>query len=583
MTSQYKAENELKVPIRLWPGVVIAGLTALARYVVPRIAPEAAFVGFLVGVVGGFAVVVWWLFASRAPRLDRWAGAALIVVALFATPPFLHESVATSGMGTLFFMYAVPALAIAFVLSVAVTRKFSAGARRLTLVATILLACLVWTLFRSPGVRGDGGSDFELRWAETPEEMLLAESAPPTALSSAVLPPAAEAPGVEAEWPGFRGPGRDGVVRGPKIATDWSTVPPVELWRQPIGPGWSSFAVRGNRFYTQEQRGESEVVSCYDIGTGEPLWMHADTERFWEAMAGAGPRGTPTVLDGRVYALGATGILNVLDADTGALIWSRNTASETETPVPGWGIAGSPLVAGDVVVVAVSGRLAAYELATGALRWTALAGLESYSSPHRLVIAGVPQVLLLSGAGASSVNPSDGDLLWEHSWSGFHSLQPAMTADGDVIVASSGTMSGNGLRRLAVTREASGWTVEERWTSRGLKPYFNDFVLHQGHAFGFDGRILASIDLETGDRNWKGGRYGNGQLVLLRDQDLLLVLSDKGEMALVSATPDGFNELARNEALEGKTWNHPALVHDLLLVRNDQEMAAYRLPLDGST
>jgi hypothetical protein len=197
-------------------------------------------------------------------------------------------------------------------------------------------------------------------------------------------------------------------------------------------------------------------------------------------------------------------------------------------------------------------------------------------------IDGVPQILLLRGARTISVAPADGTLLWEHSWQPAVSIvQPALVADGDVLIASGDAMGGLGIRRIAVTHGPAGWSVEERWTSRGLKPYFNDFIVHEGHAFGFDGSILASIDLTDGERAWKGGRYGHGQMVLLPDQDVLLVLSEEGELALISATPEKFTELARFPALEGKTWNHPVLVGDILLVRNGEEMAAFRLPLAG--
>jgi hypothetical protein len=139
-----------------------------------------------------------------------------------------------------------------------------------------------------------------------------------------------------------------------------------------------------------------------------------------------------------------------------------------------------------------------------------------------------------------------------------------------------------GMRRIAVAQRAGSWVVEERWTSNGLKPYFNDFVIHKGYAFGFDGRILSCIDVADGTRKWKGGRFGQGQLVLLPDQDLLFVISEEGELALVGATPDKFTEVARFKAIEGKTWNHPVLIGDVLLVRNDQEMAAFRLTHAGS-
>jgi hypothetical protein len=383
----------------------------------------------------------------------------------------------------------------------------------------------------------------------------------------------------DADWPGFRGPERDGISRGVRIETNWSASPPVELWRRPIGPGWSSFAIRGDRLYTQEQRGDDEVVACYDATTGAPVWTHRDAARFFESNGGAGPRGTPTLSDGRVYTLGPTGILNALDAGDGALVWSRNAASDIGVKLPTWGFSSSPLVVGDVVIVAVSGTLGAYDLATGTPRWSGPAHGESYSSPQLMTLGGVAQIVQLSGDGAIGMAPADGQLLWEHEWKGFPIVQPARTTDGDVLITASGE---SGLRRIAVAHGPGGWTVERRWGTKDLKPYFNDFVVHEGHAFGFDGRILACIDLRDGKRSWKGGRFGNGQLVLLPDQDLLLVLSEEGELALVRATPDQFTELARWKAIEGKTWNHPVLVGDVLLVRNGEEMAAFRLSLARS-
>jgi outer membrane protein assembly factor BamB len=368
-------------------------------------------------------------------------------------------------------------------------------------------------------------------------------------------------------------------VHGVRIETDWAKTPPVEVWRRKIGPAWSSFAVRGNLLYTQEQRGDDEIVASYRLNSGAPVWRHRDATRFWESNAGAGPRATPTLSGGRVYTLGGTGILNVLDADRGAVIWTRNAATDTGAKVPYWGLAGSPLVVDDLVIVAVSGHLIAYDRATGNRRWLGETTGVGYSSPHLVTLGGVPQIVLLSGTGATGVALADGKKLWAHEWSGFASLQPAKTGESDLLIASGGAAGGVGTRRIAVTHGPGGWAAAERWTSNGLKPYFNDLVVHEGHAYGFDGRILACIDLADGTRKWKGGRYGNGQLVLLPEQDLLLVLSEDGELALVSATPGGFTELARVPALEGKTWNHPVVVGDLLLVRNDQEMAAFRLSL----
>ena len=580
--------------------------------------------GVLGGLAGGLAVLVWWLLFSRAPWLERLGAAVLMIVALLGTFRIVDESISTGEMGMLLPILAVPVLSVALVAWAVVSRHFSDGLRRATMVATILLACGSMALIRTGGFTGNFTNDLHWRWTETPEERLLAQSGDEPAPGSAARPkldtpanPDATRPNDEpalvlprvvattasthetaaadegsarpadptvsgnaADWPAFRGPARDGIVHGVQIQTDWATNPPVELWRHPIGPGWSSFAVHGNLFYTQEQRGDDEVVSAYDLKTGAPVWRHRDAARFWESNGGAGPRGTPTLDRGRLYTFGATGILNALDAITGAVVWSRNAASDASVKIPGWGFASSPLVVSDVVIIAVAGKLVAYDAASGAPRWTGPGDDDSYSSPHLATIDGVEQVLMLSGGGITSVEPATGTLLWERRMGGNNIVQPALTAEGDVLVgAIDSSASGIGTRRLAVAHGPGGWTVEERWMSTGLKPSFNDYVVHKGHAFGFDGSILACIDLKDGARRWKGGRYGNGQLVLLPDQDVLLVVSEEGELALVGATPDQFRELARFPAIEGKTWNHPALAGDVLLVRNGEEMAAFRLSL----
>jgi outer membrane protein assembly factor BamB len=585
----------------VWPAIVAVVLLWLFRFGVKALVPGIK--GFGYAVMGSLALalvlVLWWAFFSRARWRERLAALATMAAALGVTWLLKHDSMWLPWL----LAYAVPVLSLAFVIWAVATRRLPDNVRHATMVATIVIACGAWLLFRQNGINGDHNASFGWRWSPSAEERLLAQTvneqtapAPePTSTTAATAtasptaspesPTASPTPDKQAatatpatierpaDWPGFRGPRRDGVIRGVKIKTDWSASPPVQLWRRPVGPAWSSFAVNGDLVYTQEQRGDNEEVTCYRATTGQPVWTHSDKARFFESNAGAGPRGTPTLSNGRVYTFGATGILNVLDARNGSVIWSRNVAQETNTKTPFWGFSSSPLIVNDEVIVAAAGQLVSYETATGKQRWVGPTAGGSYSSPQLVTLNGITQVLMTSDGRLTSVSPTDGKQLWQHQWPANTIVQPAVTADGNVVV----TSQEQGARRLAVARNGNGWTVEERWTSNGLKPYFNDFVIHKGYAYGFDGRILSCIDLNDGQRKWKGGRYGNGQLVLLPDQDLLLVLSEEGELALVAAMADQFTELAKFSAIQGKTWNHPVLVGDMLLVRNAEEMAAFRL------
>lgn len=579
-------------PLRLWPGVVIVVLQFLALYVPGYFAPAspAMFFGMMGSLtLGPLLLIVWWLFFSRAKWSDRLGGVALLIViqivSFWLADPSAQLSVMVPG---------IPWLCAAFVASL------FAGKRWVT-IAAVLFASLIWTMVRTDGVTGAMESQYSWRWSATAEDRFMASDASqaPAPPAPATPPPAdvepaaesvesdaeVEPPAIVAAWPGFRGADRDNVVRGVTIGTDWSSDPPKEIWRRPVGPGWSSFALVDGHLCTQEQRDEDEVVVCYDADTGEPIWLHAYSARFWEAMGGVGPRATPTYHDGRLYVLGATGILNCLDLATGQPIWTRDITEDTGAEVPDWAFSSSPLVVGDLVIVHAAGApdgeaAIAYDLATGEPRWTGEAPGASYSSPHLVVIDEVPQAVLITGDGAFGLAPESGELLWKHDWpmggGGSRVVQPALTADGGILI---GTSFGVGTRKVEVSSDgAGGWTVEERWTSRGLKPYYNDLVVHEGAAYGFDGNILAAIDLDTGERAWKRGRYGNGQVLVLPDQDLLVVISEKGELVLVRATAAEFEEIARLQVLDGKTWNHPIIANGVIYLRNAKEMAAYRLP-----
>lgn len=600
-------------PLRLWPVIGIWMAFAAAIVASPFIEDEPVML--LAGAIGSLLILIWWIALSRSRWQER-LGALLLIAATVALVRFTaHPSIVGGAQFMLSYILGVFFACFALAAWALVADRVGGNRRWVALLASLLLiGWLPVTLMRFEGVQGAGGFVMHPRWTPTPEELLLAKGPEPLKplppVPVAVVEPAKEAAPVAdepaaapispveidkkvegsapavvdgpAEWPGFRGPNRDSVVRNVRINTDWAASPPVQMWRRPVGPGWSSFSVRGDLLYTQEQRGDEEMVSCYRVSTGEPVWRHADPVRFYESNGGAGPRSTPTIDKDRVYSMGATGILNALDARTGKKIWSHETSKETSREVPFWGISSSPLVVDDVVIVSVGGTLAGYDAASGKHVWTGPLHGGSYSSPHLVTLDGVTQVVILSAPGVVSVNPADGKLLWEHKYEGGAIIQPAVTEDGDILINAMSAMGGAGTRRLAVKRGANGWTPEERWTTNGMKPYFNDYVVHKGHVYGFDNNILACIDLADGKRKWKGGRYGNGQMLLLADQDLLLITSEEGELALVSATTDQYREIAKIPLFDEKTWNHPVIVGNVLLVRNGVEMAAFRLGEEGA-
>lgn len=439
-----------------------------------------------------------------------------------------------------------------------------------TFLGILVLSALGLLLFRFEGFSGDLLPIFRWRLAD----------AGPLADARGT----AEAPTVTSvdDFPQFLGPGRDATLTHLRLARDWEARPPQELWRRPVGNAWSAFAVVGNAAVTQERRGEEEAVARYDLETGEPVWVTSYPGRFESAVGGNGPRATPTIAGGRVYTYGSTGVLTSLDLADGSILWQRQTVEDSGATPPEWGFAGSPLVHGDVVIVAPGGpngkSLMAYALATGEPAWSAGDDPASYSSPFVTELAGVPQIVSRNHTSITGHDPDDGRVLWHFPWPGGQpNVAQPLVVGNDRLVISSGY--GIGATMLRLRRVDDGWATEEVWSSTRLKAKFTNLVQVDGKIYGLDDGVMVCIDPATGQRCWKGGRYGHGQP--LRVGDLLLLVAEDGDVVLIEPNPEELRELASFSALDGKSWNTPALSGRYLLVRNADEAACYELPLDS--
>jgi outer membrane protein assembly factor BamB len=532
-------------------------------------------VSFMAPALFGLLIFVWWIAGSRASKREKWIGA--LAVALFAAVGMglLHTTL--RGMGAV--IHVIPAAAAAFGLPLVLL----AGSPRFRLpIALICLAATLgyWDLLRSHGVTGQFVSQLDWRWRPSPEETYLKRLAVARSQADQSVPTADVPISLgSAEWSAFRGPLRNGKQPGIHLNEDWTTSAPKQLWRVPVGPGWSSFSVAGDRLFTQEQRGENEAVVCLQASTGKTIWAHEYPSRFEEAVGGAGPRATPTLDDTGVFALGGNGILMRLDPSDGHEVWKKDLREDAGRAPPTWGFAASPLVVDGKVIVHAGGDgdkgVFAYDIGTGNIVWTAASGDHSYSSPQLATFYEVTGVLMVTNLGLQYLDATTGEELWHYEWpiENYRALQPLVTGNTILLAAT----LGDGTRSLNVTSNGSEWTVAENWSSRDLKPDFNDFVEHRGYLYGFDANIFTCVDLATGKRQWKKGRYGNGQVLLLPDGDQLLVSSESGDLVLLRTNPDRLEELAKFPAVEGKTWNHPVVVGNRVYLRNGQEAACFEL------
>lgn len=428
-------------------------------------------------------------------------------------------------------------------------------------------------LFQIRGVTGDLRPIVEFRWKPRSSEIV----APAT---HAAATPAVMAHTNRYSFPSFMGPHRNGLIEGLSLDQDWNSHPPKTLWRHALNGAWSGFAISGNYAVTQEQRGEHETIVCYDLFTGAQIWFHEHDAHYSTTIAGEGPRSTPAISNNFVVAAGGLGQLSVLELQTGKLLWTTNAVTSNGGHLPEWGYACSPLISGDKIIVTTGGdaSLAAYSLTDGRKLWICGSGGPEYSSPIEAQLLGIKQIIIFQNA-LRACTP-DGKMLWEHKWPGGHPhISLPIQLGEERLLVSSGY--GTGCELLKFTKDASGGLKPERvWKSIALKSKFGPLLVRGDYVYGLDDGIFTCVDLKTGERKWKDGRYGHGQGLLVND--LILFTTESGDVVLIRPSSEKLDEAARLKVFSDKTWNPPALAGPYLLVRNEREAACFELPLRAS-
>ena len=484
---------------------------------------------------------------------------------------------------------------------------FFSGLRRGWLVALVVLVALGGTALGTiRRVHFDGNMfirSVEFRWDPTQAELLQAErqrraSELPLPVAVDLDTPASD------DWPAYRGPKRDGHASVPKLVREWDQTPPKLLWKQRCGGGYASFAIVNGRAITIEQVGGDEAIVCYDVDTGREIWEHRYPALFSESAGGDGPRATPTIHQGLVYSLGATGELVCLDAKTGQRKWGTNILTNNRNLT--WGMCGSPLVVDDLVIVnpgaqtesAIGKAVRAYHRLTGEIVWETGSFNAGYSSPMLAELGGVSQVLIFDGKGLGGYLPRTGQELWRYEWvtqsdQGINVAQPVLLGQDRVLIASGYS---RGAALLKVNRQQDQWSVETIWRTniKTMRAKFSSPVAVGDYLYGLNDGIFECLDLRNGVAVWqdkrragRGRAYGHGQMLLVTDQSRpaddparqqILMVTEANEILLIDPTPQGLREHARLVALSGeKTWNNPAIARGKLLVRNAYEIACYDL------
>lgn len=571
-------EPEQQAPVSpadttVWPVILIAALHAalVVFWLTPSINNFVRFVAMMAGPLAFSLLFAVSLLLLRGLKKSHGLMliAAMVAMGVVTGMTAAHRS----GIGA--WILGVPLSLILCSTGLTLARKSAPTSRLRTTLGLTAAGWLLMGLTRIDGIDGQYMPEMSWRWQSTAEERLLSE------LEGRTLKQAANWTQTEAGWSGFRGPQRNSRVTADIARQDWSTNPPEEVWRRNVGPGWSSMAVASGRLFTQEQRGEDEAITCYDAETGDPIWVHLEPARFEEVVSGAGPRATPTVVDGIVYSSGARGMLTALDGSDGSVVWRKDLQEIYNSQVPIWGFSTSPLVVDNMVIAFAGGEgdggLIAFDRLTGAAIWQTASPNGNYGSAQFAELDGVPQIVFVEPKMVRGLDVASGRELWRSEVveeRSFPMVQPQQVSERSLIIT---TGDGKNVVRVDVSKDAETWTAQIGWNSRYLKPSYNDFVHYQDSLFGFDKQIFACIDVTTGERRWKNGRYGFSQALLLESCGQIVVVAESGKLVLLDANPSEWVEQGAVAAMSSKTWNHPAWDSGLLYVRNAEEMVCYRL------
>lgn len=451
---------------------------------------------------------------------------------------------------------------------------------KIAFLLPIVLGVCFFSLYRVKRFNGELAPQFEYRW--------VGESTLPIGeLAKEITEQRIEKRSTD--FAQFRGENRDGSISGIRLIADWGVSPPEIQWKRSIGPGWSGFAIQGDLGVTLEQRDEAEWVTAFDITSGEIAWHYAIPGIHRHAMGGIGPRSTPTIWDNKVYAVSAVSEIVCLDLATGQKHWAvpllDGPQEEFEKMVV-WGRSGSPLVDEGRLIVPVGGTgqsrssLLALDAHTGEKLRRFGTDQISYSSPLIAELAGVRQLIYTSESKVSGFDLEDATLLWQvpapGSSGGQANVAQPVVVGANWLLVTKGYGIGGRLWEVTLN-DSGGWKTKSVWAKAAvLKTKFTSAVVLDGFAYALSDGILECVEVESGKRMWKRGRYRQGQLLLVGEH--LLITSEGGEVVLVDGTPDQFNERGRFQVIGDVSWNTAAISGDRLLMRNADEFACVALP-----